>query len=69
MQTLTEAQATGPVLESAGAGRWRTQGDLGPKQIGWLAEKVYQFGPAKQQADAAIAHSAEIASRIESNQS
>jgi hypothetical protein len=65
MQTLNEQQATGPVLEPTTNGRWKTQGDLGKHQIEWLREKVFQFGPAKDQADRAIAHAAEVAEKIE----
>jgi len=39
--------------------------DLGPKQIEWLKAHVAQFKPAKEQADAALAHSAEVAGKIE----
>jgi hypothetical protein len=39
--------------------------DLGPKQIEWLKANVPQFKPAKEQADAALAHAAEVASKIE----
>lgn len=63
----TEQPQDGPVLENVG-GYWRTKGDLGPHQIEWLAKNVYQFGPAKRQADRAITHAAEVASRIEGGQ-
>lgn len=43
--------------------------DLGPKQIEWLKANVPQFKPAKEQADAALAHASEVANKIESNQS
>jgi len=39
--------------------------DLGPKQIEWLKANVPQFKPAKEQADAALAHSARVAGKIE----
>lgn len=39
--------------------------DLGPKQIEWLKANVPQFGPAKEAADRAIAHAAEVARQIE----
>jgi hypothetical protein len=39
--------------------------DLGPKQIEWLKANVPQFKLAKEQADAALAHSAEVAGKIE----
>lgn len=42
--------------------------ELGPKQIEWLKANVPQFKPAKEQADAALAHAAEVASRIEGGQ-
>ena len=53
-----------PELETMEDGRKRTKGDLGPNQIQWLAKKVYQFGPAKEQADRALAHAAEVAKAL-----
>lgn len=35
--------------------------DLGPRQIKWLKDNVHHFRTAKEQADAALAHAAEIA--------
>lgn len=42
----------------------RALSDLKPKQIDWLKANVPSFATAKQQADAAIAHAAEVAERI-----
>lgn len=38
---------------------FKTGRDLGPNQIRWLTEKVPGFGIIKEQADKAIAHTAE----------
>lgn len=48
-----------------GYGHYPPLRDLGPKQIEWLKANVPQFGPAKEAADRAIAHAAEVARQIE----
>lgn len=67
--TVRGDQPSGPVLETLEDGRKRTTGDLGPNQIEWLARKVYQFGPAKEQADRAKAQADAVAEQITSKAS